>query len=685
MSKLSYNYLSVNRAVEYPHLDRLKPRILFTMNAWGEAADFKRRYPNCCVIHRISEAEESDMHLTPGKTLAHLKRRAAEIQHSRVYINLGTEPDISDDSKLKKLNDEYLIALKWAVDNNVRVAAPHFAHYRLEGATWLIVEPLIDFIADSPVDPIDGLPLLIATFDEYHAYTPFSGVADSRWAGTNEEKHIAPEYWLKSNIPKYYHHGRKNDYMRDRKARGKAIPFFADTEIGADRLQDVEPWLNTLQGTAPKGRGWLTLTPQYEKDYGQNTPHKWSPPKAYAKGLVAMVNEIDSEFGAKFLGGCIFARGTNGDSQWLPFDVRNQPEFDAELESAQAGESTMTNPTPEPKPTDAGGAELARITQDYNWRTGPGKSYPIIRSVKAGEVLNHYPHETNKTVADGFTWVYVETLNDGVVTGGGFMALESQFVDLIPADWPKDTFTFLGVPFVSQRNTGMNNCGPAALTSILNYIGGVTYNPTLQNLTIQDVIAQVGNAGEFTSFQQLIDAAGHWGVMAFARTNQSLAMLRAELTALRPFIALVERGKLPGATQTHPFTGAHFVPVAGFDESYINIFDPLALTEETGGDMLIYPSEFRAAWRATTGNSALFQALVFDESAFIPKEPPPSTSGNFTAAELEALANLHRTAALHNEALALNLNAVAQIAGDIASTYNDIAAIYQAALDRLKG
>ncbi len=687
MSKLGYDVHSFN--YDWTHFDRLKPRVMLIMNGWSAAADFKRRYPSCAVIHRVTEGEESSMHLTPGKTLAHLKRRAAEIQHSGVYINLGCEPDISDDSKLKKLNDEYLIALQWAVANNIRVAAPHFAHYRLEGTTWHIVDSLMDFIADSPLVS-DGLPLLIATFDEYGAFIMHSGAQDTRWPGSNEEKHLPVEHWLASNVPKYYHHGRKNDYLRDRKTRGKKIPYFADTELGCDRLEDVGAWLNTLPRNnqwpnQPNGRGWQTLIPAYEQYYGQATPHKWSPARAYAKTLVAACNTTDSEFGDKYLGGMIFCRGSNGDTQWDSFRTDGQPDFENELETAQAGESTVTNPPlpPVPKPSDAGLPVLARMLLDYNLRPGPGTAYtPAIRVVPKNEVVQYYPNEITKTVANGYTWVYVETLDsDGEIAQGGFMALESQFLRLIPVDWPKLDSSFLPVPFQTQRGTGSNNCGPAALTSILHHIGKVANRPELEALTIQDVILQTGNAGNFTSFQQLINAAGHWGVMAFARTNQSLATLRNELNAERPFIALIERGKIPGTQAIYPFTGAHFVPVIGYDNTYINILDPLALADTQGGDLLTYPAEFNEAWRATTGNAANFQAMLFDESAFVPATPTDD-GVCFTEAELQSLKLLHTKVADESTAMQTHLTQAAQNAGAIAAANQDIAAIYDAALGR---
>lgn len=676
MSRLGYVVHSEDANL-IPHSDRLKPRVGFFMNAWGAAAAYKTRYPSAYVIHRISEAEESDMHLTPGKTLSHLKRRAAESMHSRVYKNLFTEPDVDTDAKLKALNDESLLALAWARANNVRVALPHLAHYRMELEQWLIIEPLINEIANSPIDPIDGQPLFIVTVDSYGAGIMFSGVEDSRLPGaTNEIKHIPPSTWHKGD-GKYWHVGRDLVYWRDRKRRGLKIPIIVVTEYGLDRLQDVEAWLDTLRKAPeyPNIRGWRTLKPQYVLWYGAGI----SPARIYAKQLVAAFEELLGEF-PEIVGACIYAYGTNGDSQWHSFRVDGESDIQNELETAQAGESIVVLP-PVSKPADAGLPDICRMLLGYNLRTGPGKAYPVLRAVAVGEIVSVYLNETNKTNADGFTWVWVET-----DTNAGFMALEDEFFRLVPANWPADKNVRLAVPFASQLNTGtVNNCGEASLTSIFNYIGIKSGRADLAALTVADVINYVNNGGLNMKLSELQQVATHYGVASYVRSNQTLLALRAELDAGRPFIALIDRGDIPGAQAVYKFDGAHYVPVIGYNNTRIRILDPLYPKSGLSNDGLAQPyvNDFVEAWRESDGNTGNFQMLAFDPTAFEPAEPP--LEGFFTADELQQMADKFGALAETATAIQSIATALASESGNLARLNQDVGTIIELALKRANG
>src|SRR5688500_6745426 len=98
MSELGYVIHSAGSEL-IPHLDGLKPRVMFVMNGWSLADQIKQRYPSCYVIHRVSSGDEATMHFTPGATLSHLQKRAAERQNNRVHINLFTEPEVENDAQ----------------------------------------------------------------------------------------------------------------------------------------------------------------------------------------------------------------------------------------------------------------------------------------------------------------------------------------------------------------------------------------------------------------------------------------------------------------------------------------------------------------------------------------------------------------------------------------------------------
>lgn len=609
----------------------VNPAVMFFMDDLAAAAAYQRQHPDTIVIHRVYNPNEAVLHRTAGATLAYLQARANEVAvwDKRIYINLSCEPDVSRDDDLHKLVAEQLIALRWAKQHGYRVAALHLAHYGLDERHWPILEPISTYIAENS-------NLFLFTCDEYGAGTMFSGVLDPSLPGGNEAGHIQPETWKKSPVPMYYHCGRITNFFRWLKANHKPLPPTVITEHGLDALGDVTAWRNSLIKTPgyTDARGWRSLRNQHQAWYGARG---WTPERAYGEMIKALYREVYAEW-ANIKGVCIYCWGGNGDPQWMQFDIQHAPELYqvlATYQAPQTGEPPVTV-TPVPKPANAGAGVLARMKTGYNLRNAPGTASVVLRAVAPNEIVTYYPNQPDKPQANGFTWVWVETDN-----GAGWMALQTQFARLIPDGWPTDKEVALGVPFVSQLNTGeSNNCGEAALTAVLNYAGNVTGKPTLKALPVADVVATVGNNGGFASMGDLVNAAKHYGVTARAVAFQTLDSLRAELDAGRPVIALVERGKIPGATAVNAFTGAHFVTITGYDDRVMTILDPLK-PAATDGMLRVYPAELLEAWRSTPGNSGNFQAVYFDASAFVPAvnppepEPPPLESVFLTLDEFK--------------------------------------------------
>ena len=332
-----YNVIG-NGGGAHAHLLRLQPKVMFYMNAWGEAKWAAQNLPNTVVIHRIYEVEEADMHRTPGKTLAHLQRRVVEMRREgdgRVYINLGTEPSI-DRAKfpndLKDLVREYLLALQWAVANGIRVAAPHGAFYGLwTDDDWKTLEPLSTYIAEHP-------DLLIFTVDEYFVGHGFSGVEDKtipHGTVSSEEAHIYPDTWKKSPTGTYYHKGRITRFFKWLQANGKPLPRTIITEDGADALQDVEKWRTSLIRTDGYDniRGWKSLAEQWRVWY---QAWGWSVQRAFFEMLYAIWKAAYADW-PNIEGSAIYCWGTNNDIQWNQFRVDGAYEFQALMEAADWG------------------------------------------------------------------------------------------------------------------------------------------------------------------------------------------------------------------------------------------------------------------------------------------------------------------------------------------------------------
>lgn len=584
------------------HARRLNPRTTFFMDNTAGALSFKRDHPDCYVIHRTYHPDEDDWHYTPGRTLREVQDRARDV-HNSLYINLSTEPDLTQgvplEEGLKRLVDEQLRALQWAQPRGVRVAALHLAHYGLDERHWPILDPITDYIAAYP-------DLFLFCCDEYGAGHLFSGVLHPGLPGGNEVGHIQPETWKASPVPYYYHVGRITNYWRYRQANGKPLPRCVITEHGLDALGDVTAWRNSLLRTPPYGdiRGWKSLQNQWRAWYG---PRNWSPERAYAEMLMAAWREIYSPW-PNMLGVIIYGWGWV-DPQWEQFDVRDAKELQTILEGFKIQEAPPV--TTVPKPADAGAAVRRIITLDYKVRTGPGLEYGTLGVARSGTGVDTYP--ATRRAGGKYQWIWVEAGNLR-----GWMADQGQWQPVFG-----ETATLLPVAFLTQRDTGeANNCGEASLAMVLNWHGA--------NVTVQDVVAVVGNRGAYANFSDLGRAASYYNARYKVATNVTLQDLHANLNARRPVIALVKRGKLPGYAAVDKFDGAHFVVVTGYGDNFVVLHDPLSPPGGAGVNWKVHLDDFMAAWRTTPGNSGMYQAFVVegieDDDATQPLPPiePPT-------------------------------------------------------------
>lgn len=550
-SPFGYNVIGQGETAR-EHLLRLRPRVMFYMNAWQEAIWCARNLPDTLVIHRIFAEEEADMHMKPGRSLQHLKERVAE-KHKEgapwsIYINLYTEPYRGTEQEFRNLCREALDCCKWAVANNIRLALPHGAFYGVEHEwQYRLLEPLTTYIAEHP-------ELLLFTVDEYFGGHAFSGVVDNRLPEGAEFGHIQPETWLPSPEPKYYHKGSITNYFRWLVAHGKPVPLTVITEDGADDLNDIDYFLRTLIVSPGYHniRGWRTLTEQWRQWYG---PRGWSPEKAFVEMLVAIWKAAYAPW-PQILGSCLYCWGTNNDPQWLQFrlDEADAAEFRALLEQANFGSVPM--PRVE-KPADAGTPVKARLSETYKLRDGNGTSYADLGSIPAGTQIDYYP--ATKRAGGSYDWVFVEALGKS-----GWMAYGPHFIDL-PTEIPPTVK--LEAPFRSQHNTGnKNNCGPAMLSTILAYELQSGHTPSVQEIN------QFLNKGDaFEDVDDLLRASVAYGV-PLERATYSKDLLTAQLDQGHVVGALVTRGNLK--LGWGDFTGNHFVTVVGYGEGYFLIHDP---------------------------------------------------------------------------------------------------------------
>lgn len=562
-----FNIFTTSPAL-WAHLDRLQPAALLFMDNVGGASEAARRYPDCAVIHRRfipGSPNESDFHNVPGAILAELQAAANVVPRS-VYINLGCEPFLDGDkaANIRRLVAEHVAALEWALSRGVRVAAPHLAHYGLDEQHWPLFDPLIDLMAAHR-------DLFLFTADEYGAGTLFSGVQDPRYPGDNQLEHISPSRWNVGPDTTFYHVGRITRLLKYRMSVGKPWPRVVITEHGLDRLGDVEPWLNTLQGTGDRGRGWKTIRQQLE---AWCLPQGWNAERAYAEMLMAARREIYRPYWKPATREGIEAALIYGwgyvDRQWEPFDVSGALSLQAVLESYQEAGAPVTTPTPVQKPANAGEGVKATLATAYNLRGGNGTNYPIRGNVPAGTLVVYYP--ATRQVGGSFQWVYCE-VNAALF---GWMASEGQFLPVLG-----DPITLNAVPFVDQYGddaAGPNACGPASGAMAVNYTRQESGqgNP----VTAAAFSTAMGRRpGETTTLSQLQLALQNvYGIASDVRAA-TVGEIHMHVRQGGVVIALLERGEVPGTSAYHPFARAHLWPWIGEGDGFLVAADPLAIDE----------------------------------------------------------------------------------------------------------
>jgi hypothetical protein len=188
-----------------------------------------------------------------------------------------------------------------------------------------------------------------------------------------------------------------------------------------------------------------------------------------------------------------------------------------------------------------------------------------------------------------------------------------RWVELTPSE------ELLDAPYYSQNdvdsNIYPNDCGPAALASMMAYAG--------RKYIVNDVARRAGMVGsEFSSFQQLITAAKSYTFEAMHKRPFLLSDIIASLIDGFPVLCLVNYAQLkPGKNY------GHFITVVGYElvgqELNIVIHDPNDKANVS------YPAAQFAraiAYEGSTANMP-FQALIFLnwKDFETPKDPPPPT------------------------------------------------------------
>lgn len=414
-SWFGYNTFEDN-ATFRAHVDRLQPSGLLFLDGDGGGADASRRLPNTTVICRVvNDSYEKEMHRTPGEVLRYVQRRANEVDPACV-INLGCEPPKDD---LDVLAFEYLKALRWAVANNRKATAAHFAHYGFGDREYEQILPLAKYIAEHP----DYLSL---SLDSYYAGVPFSGVQDTRFPPDAQRGHIDPASWLPSNLNHYDHIGREFRLFEMMQAQGLPLPVTWITEGGADDLGDVQAWRESLihHPDWPYIKGFRSLEYQYAEWAKQFGLSDWI--EYYVRGLESIRDQIYSQW-PNVKGYLLYVWGNNGDRLWTSQN-HDHPDFMARIERTNVKEkppvSNPKDPNPVPLPaTEPIGMKMTKANGAYaNVRSRPTTIGSVVRGrVSPGDVVDGWPND----IQNGYLAIRKADVEGWVSLQGGKVAFES--------------------------------------------------------------------------------------------------------------------------------------------------------------------------------------------------------------------------------------------------------------------
>lgn len=601
----------------------VKPAVAGVMDDLQLATDLKNASPTTVVWHRAFGDTEAVTRQDPVQLA---NRYAGEGYGSRGVVAYGpNEPAQGNNLSWGQIVNWTVRHLEACAAKGVRSCAPNWGPGNIEPSD----------IAAGTFDPLLEAQSNYADwhYGGEHDYTGMLLPWGGGWGGRSREDfqfpdRLQPDRWTTvqefQDLSASYHLGRGRRLDERAKVKGWRVINKLVTEFGHDRMPDWEdprgfnpyPYLESKYGTS----GYAVIRgPRSLRDVWK----AWFPFWTFEEALWQQLVWADKVYPPHYLGFNLY--------QWCT----DAPDWDKQygydygvltgIHERMKG-SIMTNPTspqPVPKPADAGAPVQATLKAGYNLRSGPGTNYPVVRVLTTGSVVTYYPNEAQKTQANGFEWVYVE--QDGelgfVAHQGQFVPFEDETLSKFPDWWPKDTLAHLPVEFMSQRNTGTNNCFEAAYVPFHNYWAVKTGQPTT---TLQAVINLVNNAGKYATFADAQRVINHFKLPATIQKDVTLEEVVGELNVGRPMIALVERGKIPGALAYHPFAGSHFVDVVGYDAAGLTIHDPLGTAGGPGDSLLITPNDFLAAWETTPGNTFRRQAILFDADAFDNGEEEPA-------------------------------------------------------------
>lgn len=133
------------------------------------------------------------------------------------------------------------------------------------------------------------------------------------------------------------------------------------------------------------------------------------------------------------------------------------------------------------------------------------------------------------------------------------------------------------VPYHSQEDADADaawaDCGPTSLRMLIAW-DAVRQGKPNPDLTVNAITQTVGiGPKQFSSFNQLIAAATHYGLDVLHTNQATIGRVKRELDAGRPTLQLVRYGSYSGRQHTR-FTAGHFLVVVGYDAEHMIVNDP---------------------------------------------------------------------------------------------------------------
>lgn len=616
-------------------IEQLQPTVVLMLDGLGEAVHIHEKLNVPYVFHRVYNGQEGSLwnnrlsaYKTPSSWIDEW-RGQGHPEIARVVLN---EPHANSEEELGRLFDYLMDVGDRAAAAGFKASLGGFATANTIRESWLWSDPAranwhivtvydrflrwaadwtaaghgyVDWHNYSTFPPVDGNGDATALLDparcQKSAWKTRQQVLETHWR----------DNWL------FY----RDVWLAKRcEVLGVSMHQVVYGEGWADAMPNLASIYSQLEGQLPglKVEGPFSMGLFYASRFPGHTQAE----------VMRWVDEwIIDTMPAYAVGLCFFAWnwnapwGNNRDAGERMYNIGERPDVLSEMYKLKQGASVpeiTLLPDNDPRWKEAHVTKTAE--GGTNIRSAASTNGSVLSKLNVSDSIFIVTDEDQSVSANTYRWYQVRI---GGVRGWVADTPVFEWAMGAAVTLPAPT-VLLDVPHRTQRRTGLNNCGPAVVAMIVGYWAAKTNRTQYANVTVEEADSATPEFQDgLTVPAHLKTGAAHYGLALNIKNNITLAQIKAELDARRPVIALVERGRIPGAQAFYAFAGPHYVVISGYGDGYLVIHDPLSEVAGAGDGLNVRDADWDAAHKETTGNSANYQGLFMDVKALEIPVPEP--------------------------------------------------------------